>query len=92
MAFEVANNIKFAIYEDGLIVFDPNSGQTHNLDSNSVEIIDFIKNTPKPFVENIIEHISNNCTDDEKTLLYQYIQDIINNLIQLNIIKVVECN
>jgi PqqD family protein of HPr-rel-A system len=92
MLLKVAEQLKLALFDDGLVVFDPNSGQTHNIDNNSFEILQYIQTVESSSIADITQYITTGCNENEKTLLSQYIQDIINNLIQLNIIKVVECN
>ncbi|WP_114327591.1 hypothetical protein [Candidatus Colwellia aromaticivorans] len=75
-------------FSEQVIVFDPNTGQTHCLDSNVNEILNQLTvDIPKPLSQ-LKQFFIQDCLDDEKTMLKDYIQDMIDNLLQLKLIRV----
>ncbi|MCW8832339.1 MAG: HPr-rel-A system PqqD family peptide chaperone [Colwellia sp.] len=74
-------------YDEHVIVFDPNTGQTHCLDSNVNEVLNHLP-TNKPYQSSQLKQFfMQDCANDEKTMLNDYIQDMIDNLLQLKLIR-----
>ncbi len=82
-----ANNLLTKHFNEQVIVFDPNTGQTHCLDSNVNEILNqLLVDKPSPLSQ-LKQFFMLDCLDDEKTMLNDYIQDMIDNLLQLKLIR-----
>lgn len=81
------SNIVTKLYNEQVIVFDPNTGQTHCLDSNVNEILNQLTvDKPRP-ISQLKQFFIQDCLDNEKTMLNDYIQDMIDNLLQLKLIQ-----
>ena len=73
-------------FDEQLIIFDSNTGQTHCLDSNVNEIFQQLScNKPTP-LSKLKSYFILSCKDDEKAMLNDYIQDMIDNLLKLKLI------
>ncbi len=75
-------------FSDQIIVFDPNTGQTHCLDNNVIEILERLSTNKLNSLPQLKQFFTQNCSNDEKTRINDYIQDMINNLLQLKLIRV----
>jgi len=82
-----STNLLYKKFSEQVIVFDPNTGQTHCLDSNVSEILNLLfVDKPSPLSQ-LKQFFMLDCHDDEKTMLNDYIQDMIDNLLQLKLIR-----
>ncbi len=80
------NNLRIKNFNDQVIVFDPNTGQTHCLDSNVNEILNYLP-TDKPCQSSQLKQFfMQDCLNDEKAMLNDYIQDMIDSLLKLKLI------
>lgn len=80
------SNLVIKHFKTEIIVFDPNTGQTHRLDSNVNEILNQLTvDIPKPLSQ-LKQFFIQDSLEDEKTMLNDYIQDMIDNLLQLKLI------
>mgnify|MGYP000425974133 CR=1 FL=1 len=81
-----ANNLLTKYFNEQVIVFDPNTGQTHCLDSNVSDILKQLATDKASSLSQVKLFFMQDCPDDEKTMLNDYIQDMIDNLLQLKLI------
>lgn len=84
--------IEVTEFENSVVVFDYNSGQTHNIDLDVYDIICFIQLNSPIESSSVEEKFIANSSPEEKTLLSTYIRDIINSLVQLKLVQSVECD
>lgn len=85
----MANDLSLKHFDDQVIVFDPNSGQTHCLDISVCEIFDQVSTKKPSSLLKLKKHFIMDCPEDEKAMLGGYIQDMIDSLIQLKLIRVI---
>ncbi len=81
-----ANNLLTKYFNEQVIVFDPNTGQTHCLDSNISDILKQLATDKPSSLLQVKQFFMLDCLDDEKTMLNDYIQDMIDSLLQLKLI------
>lgn len=81
------SNLLAKHFNEQVIVFDPNTGQTHCLDSNINEILNHLSTNKPSLLSQLKQFFIQDCSDDEKTMLNDYIQDMIDNLLQLKLIR-----
>jgi len=80
------DNILIKSFDDEVIIFDPNTGQTHCLDINVNELFSQLSvNMPRPLSQ-VKKFFIQDCPDEEKAMLNVYIQDMIDNLLKLKLI------
>lgn len=78
----------YKVYDDQVIVFVPSTGQTHCLDNNISEVLNLLSNDKPSALSQLMQFFLHDCTNDEKTILNNYIQDMIDNLLKLKLIRV----
>lgn len=81
-----ASNLLTKHFNEQVIVFDPNTGQTHCLDSNINDILEQLATDKASSLSQLKQFFMQDCLADEKTMLNNYIQDMIDNLLQLKLI------
>lgn len=73
-------------FADVSVIFCSNSGRTHAIDRNAIEVIDLIQSN-EPIDEHLlVSTMAHSYPEDNEELLSQYVRDIISNLIELEII------
>ncbi len=83
-----SSNLLHEYFSEQVIVFDPNTGQTHCLDNNVIEILGQMSTNKSNSLAQLKQFFTQECSNDEKTRINDYIQDMINNLLQLKLIRV----
>lgn len=73
-------------FSEQVIVFNPNNGQTHCLDSNVIEILNQLPTNKPNSLSQLQQFFMQDCLDNEKNMLNDYIQDMIDNLLHLKLI------
>ncbi|MCJ8321077.1 MAG: hypothetical protein MJK12_15665 [Colwellia sp.] len=82
-----ASKLKILSFDEQIIVFDPNTGQTHCLDSNVNEIFSQLQPNQAITLSQLQQfYIPEDCPSEEKSVLNSYIQDMINNLLRLKLV------
>ena len=79
------HKLKSANHGESSIVFDPSTGQTHCLDNTALQVLNKI---PKQGIEaeELVSHFVDEYNDDEKNILFKYLDDIIKQLIRLQLV------
>lgn len=85
----MAKDLSLKHFEEQVIVFDPNSGQTHCLDISVWEIFSQISTKEPSSLLKLKQYFTDDCPEDEKAMLDGYIQDMINSLLQLKLIRAI---
>lgn len=75
-------------FNDQVVVFDPNSGQTHCLDISACEIFNQISTKKPKSLLKLKQYFIDSCQEHEKAMLDNYIQDMINSFLQLKLVRV----
>ena len=83
------NHIVSSSFGQESVVFIPYSGQTHLLEDTASYILALLSETNPLSEQEIINSIADNSDSEEKKLLTQYIDDIIKQLVQNEIISAV---
>ena len=86
MYFKKVNNLITKLFDEHIIVFDPNTGQTHCFDSNVNQLLNLLSSETPNSLSVLEKFFMQDCPEDEKTILSNYIQDMINNLLELKLI------
>lgn len=73
-------------YNEQVIVFVPNTGQTHCLDGTTKTLLNQLATDQPSSASKLKQFFMQDCTNDEKAILNNYIQDMIDNLLQLKLI------
>lgn len=84
------SSIAYSRFNDQAVLFCTYTGQTHLLDENAIELIELIP-ANKSISDALIKSLlSEKYPEDDKALLSEYITDIINNLVELEIIREIQ--
>lgn len=81
-----ASGIRFKLYDEQMIVFDPNNGQTHCLDACANEIFEQLHEHKSMLLSQLIDSFSNDLPIDEKSMITDYITGMIDDLLTLDLV------
>ena len=81
------DNLLRQCYADQVIIYDDSTGQTHAFDSNVIEVLNHLSPSKPIDSQQLINFFIKDCSQDEKTMLNTYIQAMIDNLLQLKLIR-----
>ena len=82
-----ANNLLCKIFDEQVIVFAPNTGQTHCLDKNVDALFQQLSAEKPTPTSQLKQFYLQDCQEHEKSMLNSYIQDMIDNLLKLKLIQ-----
>jgi hypothetical protein len=80
------SNLIIKDFKNEIIVFDPNTCQTHCLDSSINEIFQQLSCSKPTSLSQLKKIFMLSCQANEKSMLNDYIQDMIDSLLQLKLI------
>lgn len=82
-----ADNLHYQLYDDHVVLFDENNGQTHCLDSNIITVLACFKHQNIIHLDDLISQLT---TTEDKANLIDYINNMVNSLVKPQLLKFVE--